>query len=103
MRVGGARSGASGGCAESSELRKVEIMIRASSAEVLRIVDVLSRLLEFVLALPFPKAFLMETKFLATRDSVIMRGRDTRTKEIKTLYVTAGKTSSQKIRKFFSY
>jgi len=79
------------------------IMIRSSSSEVNHIIDVLSRLLDFLLRLPFPRAFLLESKFVATRDGVVMRGRDASTGEIKSLQVTAGLTTTREIREFFSY
>jgi predicted nuclease of predicted toxin-antitoxin system len=79
------------------------IMLKASSADVKSIVDILSRVLEFVVSLPFPKGFLTETKFTAGKDSVVIRGRDASTKEIKTMYVTPGVTKMGEIREFFSY
>jgi len=79
------------------------IIVRASSSEIGRIVDMLSRMLEFLILLPFPKAFLLETKLIVGRDGVTMRGRDATTKEIKTLRVTAGATTTREIRHFFSY
>jgi hypothetical protein len=79
------------------------IIIRASSSEVLRVINILSRFLEFTLALPFPKLFLLETKVIAAQLDVIMRGRDAVTKEIKALRVRAGVTTAREIREFFSY
>jgi predicted nuclease of predicted toxin-antitoxin system len=79
------------------------IMIKASSADVARIVDILGRALIFVTGLPLPRAFLTETKFVAGRDGVMMRGRDASTKEIKTLHVVAGATLKREIREFFSF
>jgi len=79
------------------------IMIKASSADVARIVDILSRALTFITWLPLPRAFLAETKFVAGRDGVTMRGRDADTNEIKSIYVVAGVTSTKEIRDFFSF
>jgi hypothetical protein len=41
------------------------IMIKASSDDVSRIIDILSRALSFVTYLPLPRVFLAETKFVA--------------------------------------
>jgi hypothetical protein len=48
------------------------IMIKASSDDAARIIDILSRPLRFVTWLPLPRAFLAETKFVAGRDEVTM-------------------------------
>jgi hypothetical protein len=79
------------------------IIIRAHSSEWTRIIDVLSRLMEFIVSLPFPRAFQLETKCVAACDSVIIRGRDTRTLEVKTLHVVAGRTTHRQIRQFLSF
>ena len=79
------------------------IIIRASSSEVWRIIEVLSRLLTFLLTLPFPRAFLLETKIVAGRDGVLMRGRDASTKEVKAIRITPGVTTAGEIREAFSY
>jgi predicted nuclease of predicted toxin-antitoxin system len=79
------------------------IMIEASSAEVDAIVDILSRVLRFLVSLPFPKSFLLETKFIAGRDNVVIRGRNASTKEVKAISVTAGATTIQEIREFFNF
>lgn len=79
------------------------IMIRASSASVVQITDILTRILIFLTRIPFQRSFLLETKFIASRDGVIMRGRDADTKEIKSLSVTAGETTISEIRRFFHY
>jgi hypothetical protein len=78
------------------------IMVKASSAEVEGIIYALAQLLDFLMTLPFPRAFLEDTKFVVARDRVTMRGRDATTREIKTLHVRAG-TPRQEIREFFSY
>jgi hypothetical protein len=56
---------------------------RASPSEVPRIILSLAQLLDFLLALPYPRIFLGDTKFLVTPDAVTMRGRDAATREIK--------------------
>lgn len=47
-----------------------------------------ARLLGFVLATPFPKDFLRESKFLISNEGCVMRGRDIKTKQIKSLHIT---------------
>ena len=64
---------------------------------------VLSNLLEFVLTTPFPKAFLLETKFIISGEGCVMRGRDAETKEIKSMQIVAGRTRMSEVRKYFSY
>jgi hypothetical protein len=79
------------------------IMVRGSSAEVQRVANTLATLLDFLLRLPWPKAFLAETKFVVARDGVIMRGRDGVTRQLKSLRVLAGRTTVRQVRAFFSY
>lgn len=79
------------------------IVIRANSSEVSQIIDILTRILTFLMRIPLPRSFLLETKFLAGRDNVVMRGRDATTKEIKSLQVKAGVTTVREIREFFDF
>lgn len=79
------------------------IIVRGSSDDVPRIANMLVTLMEFLLRLPLPKSFLAETKFIVAQDGVIMRGRDSSTREIKSLRVLAGVTTTSEVRAFFSY
>lgn len=79
------------------------IMVKASSDNVARIIDILSRTLDWLTRLPLPKAFLAESKLVAGRDGVMMRGRDFATKEIKSFHVVAGVTRTIEIRDFFGF
>jgi hypothetical protein len=79
------------------------IMIKASSADASRIIDILGRTLDWLTRLPLPRAFLAESKLVAGRDGATMRGRDFVTKEIKTIHVVAGMTRTVEIREFFSF
>jgi predicted nuclease of predicted toxin-antitoxin system len=79
------------------------IIVQASSSEVQGTVDGLARLLDFVTKLPLPKSFLGETKCIVARDGVIMRGRDSVTRELKSLHVRAGVTTTRQVRAFFHY
>jgi Domain of unknown function (DUF5615) len=79
------------------------IVIRASSADIRQIVDILSGLLSLLTSLPLPKVFASEAKFVAGRDTVLMRGRDLETKEIKEMQVVVGRTEIGEILAFFSF
>jgi predicted nuclease of predicted toxin-antitoxin system len=79
------------------------IIMRASSSEVQQTANALARLLDFVTKLPLAKSFLAETKFIVARDGVIMRGRDSVTRELKSLHVRAGVTTIRQVRAFFHY
>jgi predicted nuclease of predicted toxin-antitoxin system len=79
------------------------IMIKASSDDVARIIDILGRALTFVTWLPLPRAFLAETNLWPAVDGVTMRGPDSETHEIKSLHAIAGVTLTREIREFFSF
>jgi predicted nuclease of predicted toxin-antitoxin system len=79
------------------------IMVKASSADAARIIDIVSRTLDWLTRLPLPRAFLAESKVIAGRDGATMRGRDFATKEIKSFHVVAGVTRLIEIREFFSF
>jgi hypothetical protein len=72
-------------------------------SEAARIIQTLAQLMDFILSLPSPKLFLGDTKFIAAPDGVTIRGKDATTREIKTIRATAGVTTRQEIRAFFSY
>ncbi len=78
------------------------IIIKGKSADVVRIANMLVTLLSFLLRLPFPKGFLTETKFIVAQDGVVMRGRHSVTRQVKTLRVFAGTTTGA-VRTFFGY
>ena len=79
------------------------IIVKETKSNVQRAERVLSRLLEFVLLTPLPKAFLLESKFIASGEGCVMRGRDAKTKEIKSLQIVAGQTTMAEVRRHFSY
>jgi predicted nuclease of predicted toxin-antitoxin system len=79
------------------------IIVRASSAEVQRAANMLAILLDFVMKLPFPNEFLAETKFIVAQDGAIIRGRDSATREIKSLRVLPRVTTTWQVRAFFNY
>jgi hypothetical protein len=78
------------------------IIVKAKSADVVRIANVLVTSLSFLLRLPFPKSFLTETKLIVAQDGVVMRGRHSVTRQVKTLRVLAG-TTTREVRAFFGY
>jgi predicted nuclease of predicted toxin-antitoxin system len=79
------------------------IIIRANSSETARIIDIFSRVLAFLTWIPFPKSFLLETKIIAGRDSVLMRARNANTKEIRSLYIIPGVTLENNVRHYFGF
>jgi predicted nuclease of predicted toxin-antitoxin system len=79
------------------------IIIRANSSEVRQIIDILGRILTFLMSIPLPRSFLLETKFIAGRDNVQMRGRNAATKEIRSLQVRVGVTTIREICEFFDF
>lgn len=60
-------------------------------------------LLDFVMKIPFPNEFLAETKFIVAHDGAIIRGRDSATREIKSLRVLPRVTTTWQVRAFFNY
>jgi predicted nuclease of predicted toxin-antitoxin system len=79
------------------------IIVKETKTNVQRAERVLSNVLEFVLRTPFPKAFLLESKFIASGEGCVMRGRDANTKQIKSLQIVAGQTTMVAVRGHFSY
>jgi predicted nuclease of predicted toxin-antitoxin system len=79
------------------------IMIKETKSHVRRIVNVLSNVLHFILQARFPKAFLLESKFIASGEGCVMRGRDAQTKEIKSMHIVAGQTRLSEVWEYFSY
>jgi predicted nuclease of predicted toxin-antitoxin system len=79
------------------------VIVRATRSEVHQIISSLSAFLDFVLQLPFPRSFVAEAKFILSGEGCIMRGRDGQTREIKSLYIEAGKTRMVEVRAHFSW
>src|SRR5713101_3341595 len=51
---------------------------------------------------PYPKLFLMESKFTVSGEGCVMRGRDVKTKEVKSIHIIAGRTRVGEVWKHFS-
>ncbi len=79
------------------------IIIKETKNSVQKIERVLANLLDFVLRTPFPKAFMTESKFIASAEGCVLRGRNAQTKEIKSMHIIAGQTKMGEVRAFFSY
>jgi predicted nuclease of predicted toxin-antitoxin system len=79
------------------------ILVRATRSEVQRVIRSLVAFLDFALQLPFPKAFIAESKFILSPEGYVMRGRDAQTKEVKSLRTVAGQTKTSEVREYFSY
>jgi predicted nuclease of predicted toxin-antitoxin system len=79
------------------------VTVRATKSDIQGMIRSLRAFLGFVLQMPFPKAFVAETKFILSGEGCVMRGRDGETREIKTLYIEAGKTTVGEIREHFSW
>jgi len=62
----------------------------------------LSNLLTFLSFFPLPKYFMGDTKFEVRSNSCVIRGRDSITREIKSVTVRVGDTAN-KVRKTFGY
>lgn len=79
------------------------IIIKATRSDIGKMVQSLNAVLRFVLAMPFPKAFVKETKFIISGEGCVMRGRDGQTREVKNLFIEAGKTTVGEVRTYFSW
>jgi predicted nuclease of predicted toxin-antitoxin system len=79
------------------------VIVKQTKGNVQEATRVLASLLDFILRTPFPRSFLMESKFVISREGCVMRGRDARTKEVKSLQIVAGKTKMHEVRAHFSY
>lgn len=79
------------------------VIVKEARGDTQTIVRLLTNLLEFVLTTPFPKSFLTESKFTVSGEGCVMRGKDTRTKQIKSIQIIAGKTTVGEVREYFSY
>jgi predicted nuclease of predicted toxin-antitoxin system len=79
------------------------VMVKETKNNVRRSIGVLSNLLDFILVTPFPKSFMLESKFVISGEGCVMRGRDAKTKEVKSLQIEAGKTRLMEVRRHFSY
>jgi hypothetical protein len=61
-----------------------------------------SDLCNFIETSPFPKAFLLESEFITTGEGCVMRERDVKTEEIKSMQIVAGKTKIEDVWKHCS-
>ncbi len=77
-------------------------IIRVVSAknDIQKIRRCLSVLLDFLSKIPFPRIFIGDTKFIVNIHGCVIRGRDTKTREIKTIKVRPGDEMIDVLRKF---
>ena len=66
------------------------------------ILNNLAILISFLSNIPFPRFFMGDTKFQVSKEGCIIRGRDSSTREIKSLPISKG-TSAREVMKEFSY
>jgi predicted nuclease of predicted toxin-antitoxin system len=79
------------------------VMIKETKGNVQNIRRALANLLHFIQTTPYPKLFLAESKFTVSGEGCVMRGRDVKTREVKTLQIVAGRTKAGEVWKYFSY
>lgn len=60
----------------------------------------LDAMLSFLCDVPFPKDFASDSKFKVSNEGAVMRGRDARTRKIKTIRLTPG-TSAESVAEHF--
>jgi hypothetical protein len=78
------------------------IMVKGDSSDWYGIYSALSKLIHFILLVPYPKGFLTETKCVVSRDGAVVRGRDAENQQIKKLHV-GPKTTVRQMQQFFNY
>jgi predicted nuclease of predicted toxin-antitoxin system len=78
------------------------ILIIAGRNQTSRIMRCLITLTNFLSVVPLPKSFMGDSKFQVSLEGCVMRGRDAKTREIKTITITPGDTLA-KIANEFHY
>ena len=78
------------------------IFIIAVGNQASRIAACLVTLTKFLSIVPFPKSFMGDSKFQVSLEGCVMRGRDAKTREIKTITILPGDTLA-KIANEFHY
>jgi hypothetical protein len=79
------------------------IMVKETKGNVQNTERVLANLLDFIQTTPYPKAFLAESKFVVSGEGCVMRGKDVRTRQVKSFHIVAGRTRVGDVWKYFSY
>jgi len=79
------------------------VMVKKTKGNPQNIERVLANLLEFIQTTPYPKLFLVESKFIVSGEGCIMRGKDVKTKEVKSFQIVAGQTKVGEVWRHFSY
>ncbi len=78
------------------------IFIVAGKNQVTKIKNCLSIVASFLSLFPKPKMFMGDSKFQVSAEGCVMRGRDARTREIKTITISPGDTP-KKVADAFHY
>jgi hypothetical protein len=79
------------------------VMIKESKGNATNMQRVLANFLHFIETTPYPKLFMTESKFSVSGEGCVMRGRDVKSKEVKTFQIVAGQTRIGDVWRFFSY
>jgi len=78
------------------------IMVKESRGNVDKVERLLASFFDFIQTTPYPKLFLMESKFMVSGKGCVMKGRDVKTKEVKSIHIVAGRTRVGEVWKHFS-
>jgi predicted nuclease of predicted toxin-antitoxin system len=60
-------------------------------------------ILSFISDMPFPNDFAGDSKFKVSNEGAVMRGRDARTRAIKTMRLLPGQTTDVDVAKYFGF
>ena len=78
------------------------IIISAGKYNRVKIGQCINRLLNFLSFFPLPKSFVGDTKFLVSPHACTIRGKDAKTRQLKTMKIVPGDTVT-KVREEFNY
>ena len=78
------------------------IRVAPKKNDPVTILAALQQLVDFLSHFPFPRSFMGDTKFEVTSSGCLIRGRDAITREIKSVTVRPGDSTS-KVREAFGY
>jgi len=68
------------------------IVILAGKNEISRIMKCLDIIISFLGSFPLPKAFIGDSKFQVSLEGCVMRGRDAKTIQLRTITIMPGDT-----------
>jgi len=76
------------------------VVIAAAKNQTSKIIRCLSAFTQFLTFIPFPKGFLFDCKFQVSLEGCLARGRDVKTREIKTVIIAGGDRVGRILRQF---